>query len=158
MSRTNWKRLQPNSLRQALELNKEFARQRHNLSVERIAERMGLPDHFALYKWMQNGRMPTVLIRSFEEVCGIDFVTRWVAASAGKLLIDIPSGKQISAEDLHTLQEVLNEVVGRLIKFYSHKADAPETLGAIQTAMESLAFHRGNVEKHMTPELEFGHE
>lgn len=158
MTRTNWKRLQPHSLRQALEMNKEFARQRHNLSVERIAERMGLPDHFALYKWMQNGRMPTVLIRSFEEVCGIDFVTRWLAASAGKLLIDTPSGKQISAEDLHTLQEVLNEVVGRLIKFYSNKADAPETLGAIQSAMESLAFHRGNVEKHMTPELEFGHE
>lgn len=50
MSRRNWKHIQPTSLRQALELCKDHAKERHNLSVERIAERMGLADHWALYK------------------------------------------------------------------------------------------------------------
>ena len=102
--------------------------------------------------------MPVVRLRQFSMLCGSTFVIEYLATASGKLVIDIPTGRKISAEDLHTLQEVLNEVVGRLIKFYANKADSSETLGAIQTAMESLAFHRGNVEKHMTPELEFGHE
>lgn len=42
MSRRNWKRWQPATLRDALKGCKDFALERHNLSVERIAERMGL--------------------------------------------------------------------------------------------------------------------
>lgn len=33
-------------------------KERHNLSVERIAERMGLTDHWTVYKWIQTGRIP----------------------------------------------------------------------------------------------------
>ena len=44
MTRRNWKRIQPTSLRNALELCKDHAKERHNLSVERIAEQMGLAD------------------------------------------------------------------------------------------------------------------
>ncbi|MDO5940617.1 hypothetical protein [Burkholderia cepacia] len=76
MSRRNWKRVRPMSLRHALELCKDYAKERHNLSVERIAERMGLADHWTLYKWFQSGRMPLNLVRPFESACGIDFVTR----------------------------------------------------------------------------------
>ena len=71
MTRRNWKRIRPHSLRYALELCKEHARERRNLSVERIAELMGLADHWALYKWFQSGRIPANLIRPFEHVCGI---------------------------------------------------------------------------------------
>jgi hypothetical protein len=41
--RRNWNALQPSSLRQALELCKEYARERRNLSVERIAEKWASP-------------------------------------------------------------------------------------------------------------------
>ena len=58
MSRRNWKRIQPTSLRHALELCKDFAKERHNLSVERIAERMGLTDHWTVYKWIQRRGLP----------------------------------------------------------------------------------------------------
>lgn len=158
MSRRDWKRIQPTSLRHALELCKDHAKERHNLSVERIAERMGLTDHWALYKWFQNGRMPLNLVRPFEAACGIDFVTRWQAASAGKLLIDIPTGRKVDAADMQALQERLNTAVGLLLQFHGGNAEAADTLAAIQQAMAGLAWHRCNVEKHAQPELDFQEE
>lgn len=158
MTRKAWKRIQPNSLRHALELCKDFAKDRHNLSVERIAERMGMVDHWTLYKWIQSGRIPANMVLAFETQCGIDFVTRWMAISSGKLLIDMPSGRDASAGDMQALQTVLNDTVGQLLAFYAGKTDAPGTLAAIQQAMEGLAWHHGNVGKHAQPELEFSQE
>lgn len=155
MMRRNWKRIQPTSLRHALELCKDHARERHNLSVERIAEEMGLTDHWTLYKWFQNGRMPVNLVRPFEKACGINFITRWQAAASGQLLIAVPTGRDASAEDIRVLQESLNTAVGDLLQFYAKKIDAAEVLAALQRGMEGLAWHKGNVEKHLQPEFEF---
>jgi hypothetical protein len=158
MIRRNWKRIQPTSLRQALELCKDHARERLNLSVESIAERMGLTDHWTLYKWFQSGRIPANMIRPFEMACGIDFVTRWLAASAGKLLIEVPTGRAATPTDIQALQELLNTAIGQLLQFHSGKADAASALASIQQGMEGLAWHKGNVEKHMQPEFEFKEE
>ena len=157
MSRRNWKRVTPNSLRDALRLCKDHALEKKSLSVERIADLMGITADL-LYKWLSNGRMPAMLIPSYEHICGIDFVTRWLAASAGRLLISVPAGRKASATDMQALQEVLNTAVGQLLQFYAGKTEAPDTLAAIQQAMEGLAWHRGNVEKHLTPELDFQEE
>ncbi|MDF0606654.1 hypothetical protein HZU77_013470 [Neisseriaceae bacterium TC5R-5] len=156
MTARNWKAVQATSLRHALELDKDFAKERRNLSVERIAEQMGLADHWALYKWFQNGRMPLVLLASYESVCGADYVLRWLAASRGKLLIDVPTGRQVGAVDIQTLQSALNQSVGLLLAFSTGKAEAADTLASIQQAMEGLAWHRSNVEKNRQPELELG--
>ncbi len=156
MRRRNWKRAQPASLRQALEWCKEHARERHNLSVERIAEGMGLPDHSALYKWLANGRMPAVLIPVYERVCGVNLVSRWLAASSGKVLIDVPAGRAATAKDTQRLQEILTETTGTLLAFYAGKDDVPATLAALQNALEELAWHRGNVQQHANPQLELG--
>ena len=158
MTKRNWKRIQPTSLRNALELCKDFAKERHNLSVERIAESMGLTDHWTVYKWIQTGRIPANMIRPYETACGIDYVTRWLAASSGRLLIDIPTGRKADAADMQALQELLNTAVGQLLQFYGGKAEAGDTLAAIQQAMEGLAWHRGNVQKHAQPELDFEEE
>jgi len=156
MNHRAWKRLQPTSLRHAMELCKEHAREQHNLYVERIAERMGITDHWTLYKWFQSGRMPVSLVRPFEETCGIDFITRWMAVSTGRLLIDIPLGRNATAEDIQALQTSLNDAVGHLLHFYAGKSEAVDTFAAIRHAMEGLVWHHGNVEKHLQPELEFG--
>ncbi|MFB9160382.1 hypothetical protein [Chromobacterium violaceum] len=154
MSRRNWKRLQPSSLRHALELCKDFARERHSLSVERIAERMGLADHWTLYKWIQNGRMPICLVRAYEAVCGINYATRWLAASGGFLLIDMPTGRNASAEDIQVLQQTLNDAVGLLLQFHAGKGQEADTLAALQQGLEGLAWHHRNVEQYLQPELE----
>ncbi|NNJ15475.1 hypothetical protein CSV86_009630 [Pseudomonas putida CSV86] len=154
MSRRRWKSLRPTSLRHALELCKDHARENLNKGVERIADEMGLADHWALYKWLQSGRMPANLIRPYEQACGCDFVTRWIAASAGRLTIDMPTGRTCTAQDMQALQELLTTAAGKLLAFYTKRVDADDTLAAIQSAMEGLAWHKGNVKQSEQPQLE----
>lgn len=158
MIRRNWRRVHPTSLRQALELCKDHALDKFNLSVEQIAARMGLADHWTLYKWLQNGRFPLNMIPPYESVCGINFATRWLAASTGHLLIKAPSGRNATATDMQALQELLHTAVGKLMQFYAHEADASAALAAIQQGMEGLAWHKVNVEKHLQPEFQFTEE
>lgn len=158
MTRRNWKRIRPHSLRHALELCKEHARERRNLSVERIAELMGLADHWALYKWFQSGRIPANLIRPFEQVCGIAFVTQWLAGSSGKLLVDMPTGKAVDATEVQQLQEAQTEATAQILKFANGQTSAEEAIAAIVAAMTGLAWHKGNIEKHAQPELELNHD
>lgn len=155
MIRRNWKKLQPTSLREATEWCKDFALSK-NKSIDRIAESMGLHDKWSLYKWIDNGRMPAVLIPAYEAACGIDYVTRWLASRDGKLLIDMPTGRSLTSGDVNELQSLVHTAVGALLEFYQHKKPAEQTLADITNALESLAWHRGNVEQHNQPQLDLG--
>lgn len=155
MTRRNWKRIQPTSLRQALELCKDHARDVLNKSVEGIAADMGLADHWSLYKWLQNGRMPVNLVRPFEIACGIDFVTRWQAASSGRLLVEIPTGRKLNHNDIVELHTNFGTALKLLTEFYAKPGDPAATLAALTSHMEHVAWHRANVATHQTPELEF---
>ena len=158
MNRRNWKGYQPATLRDALSGCKDFALQRHNLSVERIAERMGLEDHWALYKWIANGRMPLVNLHAYEYACGIDLVTRYLAATAGKLLVSMPKGRQAQPADMVELNSGFATALQLLDDFYKGgpKADPAATLEALRNHLEQVAYHHGNVATYATPELEFG--
>lgn len=151
----NWKLIQPTSLIHALRLSKNYAHEVHNLSVERIADKMGV-GHDLLYKWLANGRMPAISIPAFETVCRCTFVSTWLALSAGKLVIEIPTGRSTAATDIHQLQTVLNDAVGQILKFASGQSEATDALAAIQSGMVGLAWHKINIEKHQQPELELG--
>ncbi|MGC4077282.1 MAG: hypothetical protein QM702_09650 [Rubrivivax sp.] len=153
--RRNWKRLQPTSLRHALELCKEHARERLNRSVERIADEMGIADHWTVYKWLQTGRIPANLIRPFEVACGIDYVTRWIAASSGKMLVDIPTGRHLAGTDVVALHNGFGAALQLLTAYYSNKADAAGTLEALTSHLADVAWHRANVAQFSTPELDF---
>lgn len=151
----NWKRVRPTSLLNAMELCVEHGRETRNASVDRIAEGMGEASHHNLYKYLGNGRMPLVLLRAFENSCGATFVTRWLAMSAGLLVIDIPTGRPATGADVLTLQETLNDAVGALIQFYAGKAEQPDVMARLTAALEGLAYHRDNVKKYNQPELDF---
>ena len=150
----NWKRVRPTSLLHALELCVDYAREVHNLSVERIAERMGETTHHALYKWLAEGGMPMRKLRSFEHACGCKYVSRWIAMSGDLLTIDIPTGRSANSEDVMALQETLNDAVGALLLFYQGKANADSVLARVTAGMEGLAFHRENIRKYDQPELD----
>lgn len=156
MSRARWKRAFPTSLRHALELCKDHAQKAHNLSVERLAERMGLADHWVLYKWVSSGRMPAVMIPAYEAACGCQYVTRWFASASGGVLIDMPTGRRCDARDVQELQARLHTSVGALMAFYDGTADVPATLAAVQQSLEGLAWHRRNVAQHQQPQLDLG--
>jgi hypothetical protein len=153
MAKTNWKRAAPRSLRNSMELCLDFAKEKQNLSVDRVADRMGLASRYTLYKWMENGRLPAILIRPFEHACGHCFVTQFIATSAHKLLVNIPSGKPVIDTDLLDLQTGFNEAVNVLAKFYKGQACAEEALGELTHHLEHVVNHRMRVEKSKAPEL-----
>lgn len=150
----NWKKARPTSLLSAIELNVEHARETKNAGVQRVADWMGEKTHHTIYKYLENGSLPLYKLRAFEHACGANFVTRWIAASAGLLVIEIPTGRSADGDDVLALQEILNDAAGALIAFYSGKAEAPDVLARITAGLEGLAFHRENVRKFDQPELE----
>lgn len=154
MTRRSWKNVRATSLRHALELCKEHGKERLNLSVERIAEQMGMADHWTLYKWISEGRMPAVMIPAYEATTGANFVTQWLATRSGMVIYPIPTGRQCNEQDIQQLQALLHATTGALMQFYAGSVEAEPTLAAIKNAMETLAWHHGNVDAHDQPQLE----
>lgn len=158
MKRRSWKRAQPTTLRQAIEMCKDYAREVHNLSVDRIAEIMDEESPWTVYGWLRDGSIPGRKIMGYQSACRCDFITRWLAHANGQLLIDIPVGRMPEGEDIKRLQAVLNDAVGSLIAFATGHTDDDQVAGEINTALEGLAWHRENVLRASQPELELGHE
>ncbi|MBB1601561.1 hypothetical protein A9977_16085 [Variovorax sp. UMC13] len=156
MRRRNWKLMQPNSLRHALELCKDHALEKLNRSVPGIASEMGLADHWSLYKWLQNGRMPLCFLIPYENACGIDFVSRWLASSKGRVLIDMPTGRNLRETDVVELHNGFGQALQLLTSFFKGDAKPEDTTAALTAHLAQVAWHRANVEKHTTPELDFG--
>lgn len=158
MARRNWKHERAISLRRGMELNVHFAREKLNRSVDRIADLMGMPSHFTLYKYLESGRMPAILIPAFENACGAHFVTQYLAHSANRMLVDIPTGRNATHKELNEVSAYTNQVMGMLIDFYEGRCEQEEVEGALTNLIEDLAHQRGNIAKHQQPELQLGGE
>jgi len=154
VSRRNWKLVKPTSAVAALRLCKEFAAERANLSVERIADRMGV-SHDSLYKWLSTGRLPAILLPTFEMVCGCHFTTEWLAASAGKLVIAMPTGKTATQTEMVALNTGFSAALQLLTDFYADRADPETTVAALTAHLTKVAWHHANVLQHAAPELDF---
>lgn len=152
MTRNDWKKVRPRSLTHAFEVSVAHALAVHRRTVPAIAELMGETTS-NLYKWMATGRMPAILIPAFEHACGCDFVTRYLASSNGRLVIDIPRGKKADAGSLARLQTSFGECIALLSRFYDQKAGGEETRAGLDDTMRQLAYHDRNVAKHVAPEL-----
>ncbi len=150
----NWKRLIPKSHTEALRLCKDYAKEKHNLSVERIADTMGVTAD-VLYKWLANGTMPLNRIRSYELACRCNYVSRYMAHGDGNLLIPIPSGKGLSDADMMELNQSFHGAMTLLAGFYKGGVDANETMDALVAHMQATGWHHANVHKHAQPELDF---
>jgi hypothetical protein len=153
MSRTNWKAWRPASLNEAIEGCAKFALEKHNRSIDRIADLMGAPSKWTLYKWMHAATLPANRIRAFEHACGATFVTQYIAVSARKLLIDFPTGRCAGTSDINAVNRACTDAVTALLDFADGKRTADETHNALTHAIEQLAFERANVERHNQPEL-----
>ena len=57
---------------------------------------------------------------------------------------------------MNALQAMTTDAVGALIAFAAGQAQAEDVIAATTRAMEGLAWHRANAEKHHQPELELG--
>ena len=156
MTRRNWKRVRANSAIDALRLCKEYAQDKHNLSIERIADRMGV-SHDSLYKWLAAGRLPYILLPAYEHACGCHFASEWAVVSAGKVVIGLPSGRTATQTDMVELNSCFGAALQLLSDFYASpaKADASDTLAALTNHLQQVSWHHANVGQHANPELEF---
>lgn len=152
MSRSNSKRV-PTSLKASFEQDKATGLRR-GLSVERHAELQAVSAS-RMYKWMEDSDLPANRLAAWFHNTNGKAVIRYLAAQAGGLFVPVPTGRTPSPLEMAELQQVLAGTTAALLRFYSGQADADATLGEVQNALEALAWHRGNVEKHAQPELEF---
>jgi len=153
MSRRNWKVWRPSSLQEAVEGCVDFARDHSpRMSVERIGDLVG-ESKWTLYKWIEQGSIPARKIPGFEHACGVCYVTEYLATSARKLVIDLPTGRLPVGSDIHALQESCTAAIGALLRFAEGKADAADTADHLTAAMIRLAHERAQVERHAQPEL-----
>ncbi|MBU2967089.1 hypothetical protein Q4508_12430 [Amphritea sp. 2_MG-2023] len=153
MARKDWKHLRARSIPHAMELCVEYARSKQNRSVEHLAELMGEASHNTLYKWLATGRMPAIKVRAFEMACGIDYVSQYLAHSANKLIVEMPTGRKAEHRQLNELSSYSNKVIAMLIDFYEDRSEQEEVLDAITVLIEDLAHQRGNIERYQQPEL-----
>ncbi|MDH5259402.1 MAG: hypothetical protein OEX07_15420 [Gammaproteobacteria bacterium] len=146
-----WKRLQPNNLREASRYCKEYARAFKRLTIPAVAELMGVTED-TLYKWLSTGNMPATMIPVYENVCGIDFITQYLALRSHKLLIDIPIGKKATPIEIGELQSVIAKGMSLLISLYQDGGDANEVAEVLTKIMAGVAYHRENIKRQ--PELD----
>lgn len=144
----------PSSLRAALEADKAHALKHRRLSTERLAELMGTSPA-TLYKWLEQESMPAKALIAWQHLTGATNAVRYLASRESCVVIQIPAGKAPDSDDVHILQATLNGAVGALLDFMAGKADREACMGKLSTGLESLAWHRANVEKSDQPELEF---
>lgn len=149
----NWKVWRPTSLQEAVEGCVQFAIVRDpRLGVERIGDLVG-ESKWTLYKWMETGAIPARKIPGFELACGAYYVTEYLALSAHKLVVDMPSGRLPAGQDVHALQQACNEAIGALLAYSQQKLDAAQTIDSLTAAMTHLAHQRAQVERAAQPEL-----
>lgn len=152
--RRNFKRVEAISVPHAMEVCIQHAQQELNLSVIQVAELMGEESYNTLYKWLASGRMPTIKIRAFENACGLDAVTRYLAHSDNLLAVRMPTGRRAQHKELSDLNVAANTVINQLFKFYEGEIEADETINVLTLLIEDLAYQRGNVERHRQPDLD----
>lgn len=143
----------PTSLANAFELDKAHALVKHRRNIERLAELMTIKPA-TLYKYLEQDGMPVGHLIAWQHLTGSDAVVRYLAASAHKVVIDIPTGRKTDADDVHVLQATLNGAVGALLDFMKGELDRDTCMAKLGTGLESLAWHRENVRKNDQPELD----
>ncbi|MCD2164673.1 hypothetical protein [Comamonas koreensis] len=156
MSKRNWKGYRATSFIESLRACKNYALDCHRFSVLTIAERFGQTED-SLYKWLSNGRMPGILIPAYEVACCCNFVSEFLAATSGRMVIAMPKGRKASEQDLLQVGSDCSHAMTQLAAFYANpgSSDTEALLESLRLHMEAVAYHHNNVARYSEPELEF---
>lgn len=143
----------PSSLADATQASLDHALKYHNKGTKRVADLMGLKLD-TLYKKLSEDRLTIAELASFENACGATYVTEYLCAQMHLLAVEMPHGRKLQATDTMTLQQHFSEAMALLIGFYKGEADRDETLAELTALMGEVGWHRANVERANSPELE----
>ena len=139
----------------AIQLCKQHALEKQNLSVARIADHLAITTD-TLYKWLGNGRIPANHVFAYEQACGINFITEYLAHSQGYLLVKAPTGRKAQHKDLNQLQLYMAQVAAKIIEANEGDCTAQDAIDHIKVLMQDLAFQQKNVAAHECPQEAFG--
>jgi len=148
------KRLVARSLEEALQRTKEYGKERHNMSVDRLADRIG-SNSSNVYKYISDATLPVNKLIAFEEASGILLVTQYLAHSHNCLLVPIPNGRKATNKEISELQKQCNNAMNLLIDLYEGKGSTDDVISGLNLIMQDFAYHRNNAEKQQQPELMF---
>lgn len=118
-----------------------------------VSDLMGAA-YATVYDWLSKGTLPANKIAPFEFACGANYVTEWICANAHLLAVEMPSGRQIKETDVLGLNQHFLEATALLIGFFKGEAGQDETIAELDALMGELGWHRANVERADSPELE----
>jgi len=153
ITKAAWRKRTPRSVYEAAEWVGEYGRQHKQMSRERLCDHFG-NELSTTGKWISQANMPLKKIINFEQLCGINFVTQYLAQAQGYLLVKVPSGRKAEHTELAELQIFMTEVSALLIKTYDGRANDEETINALKKLMQDLAFHERNVSVVNQPQHE----
>ncbi|WP_027670065.1 hypothetical protein [Rheinheimera baltica] len=153
MSRKNWNQVIPRSLTESLQLTKDFACATKQLSVPRIADRMGCSTD-SLYKYLGGATMPTNLLIPFMETCHRVYPIQYMAHSLNMMLVPMPRGRKAEHKELVKLNMFCGEVMGKLLALHSGECSQQDAIDHLTLLIENLAYHRAEAGKLQQPELE----
>ncbi|MFZ6644454.1 hypothetical protein ACO0LO_01955 [Undibacterium sp. TJN25] len=147
------KSARPTSLSEAQELCVEFAAENRR-PIKVIADLMGI-EVKTLYRWLADTTMPLNRVRQFEAFCGIAFVSEYLCIAHGdKIVVGIPAGKKSDVTELAELQVTFADAMALLVRFYQSGDALDETIASLTATLTKVAYHRSNVLKNGTPELD----
>lgn len=153
MSRKNWNQLVARSLTESLQLCKEFAIANKQMSVPRIADRIGTsPD--MLYKHLGGATMPAFMLIPYMEATHRIYPLQYMAHSLNHLLAPMPRGRKAEHKTLIALSQFCNAVMGQMLALQSGECQPQNVTDQLTLLMENLAYHRLESQKHDQPELD----
>jgi hypothetical protein len=158
MTARKWKPTKPaHSIGHATEMNLAHALKHQNRGIKTVAGLMGIKlDTF--YKQLAEDRIPVCAVAAFENACGAHYLTDFLSAQAGRLVVAMPTGRSTPL-NLAELQVFQSEVMALLMRCYERKANPRETADALTALLGEIAYQRANVLRMETPELDlFGGE
>lgn len=111
------------------------------------------------YRWLSDLSMPLNRVLQFEEFCGARYVSEYLCVANGRrVVIDIPTGRRPAVADLSSLQSAFADAAAVLCRYYGSGNEQTEAIASLTHAMTQAAYHRENVAKDRTPELQFDDE
>lgn len=111
------------------------------------------------YRWLSELSMPLNRVLQFEEFCGARYVSEYLCVANGRrVVIDIPTGRRPAVADISSLQSAFADAAAVLCRYYGTGNEQSEAIASLTHAMTQAAFHRENVAKDRTPELQFDDE
>lgn len=139
-------------IRSAINECLDYAKRVLYRDVASLAELMSLDNKWVLFKWVETGRIPAVLIPAFEAACGCNALSRCLAKEGGSMTIPAPTGRFARVASSTETHLLVTTAIATAIAAEINASKAGEAVRAINGAIESLAWLR-----HQLAEKEVNH-